>query len=169
MRKNSLECIIEALNAAEARYMIVGGLAAVAYGHVRLTADVDMVISLESENVRRTIRALEELGYRPRVPVKAEDLADPAIRQEWIAGKGMVVFSVISERHAETVIDILVEPPFDFEVEYKSAKWFNLHDGLWAPFIRLEQLIAMKQRSGRAVDLLDVQQLKKIQDVNREQ
>ena len=43
MEKRSVEAIIRALNAASARYLVAGGLAVVAHGYVRFTADVDLI------------------------------------------------------------------------------------------------------------------------------
>lgn len=43
------------LNRAEIEYMVTGGLAAVIYGHPRLTLDVDLVIRLTSRDVARFV------------------------------------------------------------------------------------------------------------------
>ncbi len=44
MTSSSVQAIIQALNEAGVRYLVVGGLAVVAHGHVRFTADVDLVL-----------------------------------------------------------------------------------------------------------------------------
>lgn len=46
--------------------------------------------------------ALEELGYRPRAPVSSSQLADPAIRKQWLADKGLTVFSLWSSMRQMT-------------------------------------------------------------------
>jgi hypothetical protein len=66
MQGASAVAIVEGLNAAGARYLIAGGLAVVAHGHVRFTADVDIVLDMSGANLERAIRALGGLGYRPR-------------------------------------------------------------------------------------------------------
>jgi hypothetical protein len=63
----SLEVIVRTLNAAEVRYLVVGGLAVAAHGYGRVTFDIDLVVQLKSENVRRAMKALQTLGYRPLV------------------------------------------------------------------------------------------------------
>ena len=42
MERRSIEVIIRALNEAHVRYLIAGGLAVVAHGYVRFTADAGM-------------------------------------------------------------------------------------------------------------------------------
>ena len=56
-----------------------GGLAVNAHGVVRLTHDVDLVIQLVPESIRRAFDALLSIGYRPSVPVTAEQFSDEAL------------------------------------------------------------------------------------------
>jgi hypothetical protein len=49
MELRSVEAVVAALNAAEVRYLIVGGLAVNAHGYQRTTVDLDMVIQLHTE------------------------------------------------------------------------------------------------------------------------
>jgi len=153
MKVSSLEAILRALADADARYLIVGGLAVAAHGYGRLTFDLDLVVQLQPDNVVRALKALESLGYMPLVPVPAADFADPAKRESWIREKNAVVFQLHSERHRETRIDLFVTEPFDFEQEYARAKTSDLLPGLPARFVRLETLIRMKETAGREKDL----------------
>jgi phospholipase/lecithinase/hemolysin len=68
VEQRSIEAIVQALNAAGARYLIAGGLAVVAHGYVRFTADLDLILDLEEENAKRALRALAGLGYQPPPP-----------------------------------------------------------------------------------------------------
>ncbi|HEY6104570.1 MAG TPA: hypothetical protein VIV59_01215, partial [Anaeromyxobacteraceae bacterium] len=72
------------------------GVAVVLHGHLRTTADLDLVVSLVPANVRRALAALGGLGFRPRAPVRADDFADPAARAGWAEEEGMTVFSLWS-------------------------------------------------------------------------
>jgi hypothetical protein len=160
MKVSSLEAILRALAEAEARYLIVGGLAVAAHGYGRLTFDVDLVVQLQPDNVMRTLKALESLGYLPTVPVAAADFADPVKRESWVREKNAVVFQLHSEQHRETRIDLFVAEPFDFEHEYRHAKTGELLPELWARFVRIETLIRMKEIAGREKDREDVRQLR---------
>ena len=69
MRLTSFEAIAEALERAAVRYLVAGGLAVNAHGYLRFTKDVDLVIQLQTDNLRRALAAREALGYRPAIPV----------------------------------------------------------------------------------------------------
>ena len=164
MRLQSFEAIIAALNGAKVRYLVAGGLAVNAHGYLRYTKDADLVIELQPENVLAAMKALENLGYRPAIPVKAEEFADPDIRQSWVRDKGMKVFQLFSDQHPETPIDIFVEQPFDFAPEYDRALRETLVPGVEAAFTSLETLIAMKEEAGRPRDQDDVEHLRILLD-----
>ena len=78
MEKRSIEAIIGALNAVNVRYLVAGGLAVVAHGYVRFTADLDLILDLDSANLGQATAALSRLGYRPRAPVGIGEFAEPA-------------------------------------------------------------------------------------------
>lgn len=44
------------------------------HGIPRMTADLDLVVSLNSENLARFLNAMREIGYQPRLQVPADDL-----------------------------------------------------------------------------------------------
>ncbi len=162
MQLASVEAIVRALNDAEVRYLIVGGLAVVAHGYVRFTADVDLVVQLEPENVRQALRALAALGYSPRNTVSAEQFADADLRQQWIDEKHLLVFSLFSPQHDRTIMNLFAREPFDFWIEYKEAFRQEIAPGIVAPFVRIETLLALKATAGRDIDLVDVKQLRRI-------
>jgi hypothetical protein len=146
------------LNAVHVRYLVTGGVAVVLHGYLRTTADLDLWVQLEFENLRRATRALGELGYRPRAPVRLEDFADAARRREWVEDKGLVVFSLWSPA-APLEIDLFVEDPADFAGAYARAVRVALTSSE-ATVIGLDDLIAMKQRVGRPRDQEDVEALR---------
>src|SRR5688572_3753849 len=76
LRLGSVETIVQTLNDAGVRYLVVGGLAVVAHGFVRFTADVDLVLDLAADNLNKAVAALSSLGYRPRAPVPLHEFAD---------------------------------------------------------------------------------------------
>lgn len=160
MKLASLEAITRALNDADVRFLVVGGLAVAAHGYGRVTFDIDVVIQLRPDNVQRAVDALGSLGYRPVAPVPAGDLADAAIRETWVREKHMVVFALQSELHRETNVDIFVAEPFDFDEEYDNALTGDILPGVPLRFVRLETLVRMKEAAGRAKDLEDIRQLR---------
>ena len=68
-------------------------------------------MDLAPDQVRRTIAALEEAGFRPCVPVPASDFTDPAKRAEWIRDKAMLVL-FLRPREGVPVVDLFLRPRF---------------------------------------------------------
>jgi len=164
VQKESVERILKALNAASVRYLVAGGLAVVAHGYMRFTADVDLIVDLQEGNVRRAIEALAALGYRPRAPVSLEQFADASVRRRWVAEKGLTVFSLHSTEHPMTEVDLFVEPPLDFETAYQTRLQVNVASGVQASFLGYNDLVTLKRRAGRAQDLVDLEQLRIIKE-----
>jgi len=161
MAGHPFEQVLAALNAEQVRYLVVGGVAVVLHGHLRTTADLDLVVSLVPDNVRRALAALGGLGFRPRAPVRAEDFADPAARAGWAGEKGMTVFSLWSAQVPGIEVDLFVREPFDFEQAFGRAVRVTL-DTTSAMVASLEDLVAMKRAAGRPLDLADVAALEAI-------
>jgi hypothetical protein len=159
MERRSIETIVDTLNRAQVRYLVVGGLAVVAHGFVRFTADIDLVLDPDPAAMRRAIEALSGLGYRPRAPVPFAEFADPEKRRTWMRDKQLTVFSVFSSQHPATEIDLFMEAPFDFDRAYADADHFQVANGVEATFVGLADLIAMKRKAGRPQDLQDVAEL----------
>lgn len=158
MEPSDFDAIFIALQAAQVRYIVVGGVAVVLHGSPRFTADLDLVIALEDENVRSALAALERLGYRPRAPVPVQQFADPEMRRSWIEDKGLTVFSLWSPDHPATEIDLFVEEPFPFDEAYARAVQADLGTST-VTVVSVSDLIALKRRAGRPKDLADISAL----------
>ncbi len=156
----SFESIVRALNDAGVRYLIAGGLAVNAHGYLRFTKDVDFVIQLIPDNVRRAFAALSTLGYTPVAPVAAEQFADRTVREGWIREKNMQVLQLWSDLHRETSIDIFVQEPFPFDAEYAKALVKPLYGTIDVRFVSIPTLIAMKEAAGREQDRIDIEHLR---------
>jgi len=161
MKLSSLEAVFQALNQAEARYLVVGGLAVIAHGYLRFTQDLDLVVSLESENVQRALGALKSLGYQPKVPVPIMDFADPAKRDSWVRDKHMLVFQLVSDEHPSVAIDVFVNEPFPFDAEWSRATVQPLAGGVQAHVVSLPALLALKQAADRPNDRIDIAMLRR--------
>jgi hypothetical protein len=160
VEQRSFEAVVRGLNDAGVRYLVAGGVAVVAHGYARFTADLDLVIDLEEENLRRGLTVLAELGYRPRAPVSLDDFADAATRERWVTEKHLTVFSLWSTEHPLMEIDLFVRSPFpDFSASHASALRKELAPGLAVPIVSLKDLLALKRRAGRPQDLEDVRAL----------
>ncbi len=154
-----IEVTLSALSRADVKYLVVGGVAVVMHGHLRVTADLDLVVKLENTNLERAIIVFEDMGFRPRAPVPLKQFADAAIRETWVQEKGLTVFSLWAPSRPGFEIDLFVREPFNFEDVYARAPRVQLETCL-ATVIPLEELIMLKQLVGRPRDIEDVAALR---------
>jgi hypothetical protein len=160
VRYTALESIFRTLTEAGVRFLVVGGVAVNAHGYQRLTADLDLTLAMDEENILAALRALGALGYTPALPVSPEALADADTRRRWHDERNLEVFSLISSEERKPTVDILVREPFPFDREHQRALVAELAPGLEVPFVALDTLIAMKERTGRRRDEDDVHHLR---------
>jgi hypothetical protein len=157
--------LFSTLNKAGVRYLIVGGLAVAAHGYSRATHDVDLVLAMENDNLRKALECLTQLGFSPRAPVNMTDFLDTEIRETWIQGKGMQVFSLICPTRPGLSVDIFATLPFDFNAEWSRALRVPFPgEDLQLPFVCLNTLLDMKQKAGRSIDQEDIRQLNSIHE-----
>jgi len=162
MKLASLEAVAKSLNDASVPFLIAGGVAVNAHGYGRLTQDLDLIIRLAPDVVVRAFSALAGLEYAPRVPVTAEGFGDPVQRRRWTEEKGMFVLTFHSDQHRETPIDLFVNEPFDFDEEYRHALREEIAPGIPVRILRLSTLLKLKQDAGRAQDLADIDELRRL-------
>jgi hypothetical protein len=141
------EPTFEALNRADVRYVVVGGVAVVLHGHPRLTADLDLVVNLAPAEARTAIEALTALGLRPTIPVDPADFADPVKRSQWVSEKNMLVFSLVDPADPVCQVDLFVESPIEFEQFWKRSQVVDLA-GTTVRIASIDDLLSMKRAAG---------------------
>ena len=153
--------ILEGLYKSKVRYLVVGGLSVNLYGVPRVTQDIDVVVAMSKENILKITSLLKELGYVPRLPVNPDDLANPDRVKDWIESKNLKAFSFHHKKGNYKVIDIVLVHPLDFEKSFinrtvKKARDIDIY------LASVDDIIKMKEFSGRTQDLSDVEMLKKV-------
>lgn len=141
--------ILTALDRHEVDYVLIGGMAVQAHGHVRTTQDADLLPAPERANLRRLAAALEELGARP-----AGAGEPPA---GWVLDASSFTSGAVALDTRAGAVDVHSDPP-------GSARYEQLRDralvldvaGARVPVAGLDDLIAMKRASGRPIDRGDV-------------
>jgi len=63
-------------------------------------------------------------------------------------------------------VGIIIESPVSFEKAQVNAIYFSIDD-LSLPVISLDDLIEMKTNTGRTIDKLDIEELKKIRELRK--
>lgn len=142
------EAVVAALNRANVRYVIVGGLASGAHGVVRATRDLDLVPAHDAGNLEALARALTALQGRHPVQgrLTAENIGAPSSIK-------------VETRHGEVhVLNRMPgTPPFD-ELE-AAAMVVEVDTGQSAPICGLAHLRQMKRASDRPRDRVDLEEL----------
>lgn len=161
------EPVLEALNTARVRYLVVGGVAVVLHGYLRTTGDLDLVVQLEPDNLGRALDALEQAGFRPRPPVPLHAFAEPDTRRSWIEAKNLQVFSLWHPELTGFEVDLFVTEPFDFDAAWDRRIDVPL-DRTYAPVVCLDDLLALKRSSGRARDVEDVAALEALRNGSKD-
>lgn len=152
MAQSRLRELIERLSAAEVQFVVVGGLAVNAWGHVRGTRDLDIVPEPGKDNLERLAAVLEGLGGR--VEVAEGRLGPGAIRTFLAAGDRTLVATELAP------VDVLQGHP---QVPRFSDLEGDAVDvdlgGVNVRVCSLEALRAMKRASTRSQDREDLEAL----------
>ena len=153
--------ILEGLYKSKVRYLIAGGLSVNLYGVPRMTQDIDIVIAMDRENVLKITFLLKELGYVTRLPVSPDDLANPDKVKDWIENKNLKAFSFYHKNENYKVIDIVLVHPLDFEKSFKNRTVKRAKD-IDIYLASIDDVVKMKEFSGRSQDLSDIEMLNKV-------
>jgi predicted nucleotidyltransferase len=155
------ERIFKILNAKRIKYLVIGGVAVNLHGFQRTTGDLDILISLDTKNVKKFVDLIKSLKWKPRVPVDVNEFSDPKKRQVWIKTKGMKVFSVYNPKKELEHIDVMTENYIDFANAYRHRKVVS--DGkLKVSVVSIQDLIKLKKIAGRERDQIDIHALEQI-------
>jgi len=135
-----LEPLFACLASEGTEYLVIGGIAAIAYGVPRTTLDLDLLIRANEPNARSLLRAFESAG----LGTASLTTADALVRTE---------ITIFQDR---VRIDVLTSAPgIDFDAAYGRRNEMKIQ-GVSVPFISRDDLIASKKASGRRQDLEDV-------------
>ena len=146
----------------DVEYVVVGGVALVLHGVIRLTADLDLFVELSEPNLTRFIHIMKEMGYKPKAPVRAEDFIKPEERARWKEEKGMIVFSFFHPRRPMDLIDVFTTEPLPYD-EIRGNKKVVEARGIRIPIVSADQLKQLKRIAGRPQDLADIEALEEIE------
>ena len=132
------------------------------HGHARLTADIDLIVDLATEQATKLIDTLDRLGYQPQAPVASNDFAKPDIRAMWIREKNMEVFSLVDHTNPMRVVDLFIKHPIPFDDLWNRSIIVAL-DSVSVRIASIPDLIHLKRLAGRPQDHDDIQKLEEIQ------
>ena len=154
------EEILRAFQKQKVKYIIVGGIAVNLLGSMRSTADLDILVEMSDDNLKKIVKIMGKYGYRVKQPVDPIKIADKKTREDWIKNKNMKAFNFYKEDELKEV-DIIIESPVSFEEVGENPVRIKIGN-LILPVIPINKLIKMKEAAGRTIDKLDIEELKKI-------
>jgi predicted nucleotidyltransferase len=154
--------LLKMLAEAKVEFVLVGGLAVALHGYQRVTMDVDVVLAMDDENLQRFLSAAKKSGLRPTIPVQLDSLAQPELIEQWYREKGMLAFSLRGAETMATVMDVLVRSVVPFAELRRDATMVAV-GSVNVPVASIEHLISMKTNTGRSKDMIDIEELRKIQ------
>ena len=138
--------LFAAFNAAGVEYLVVGGHALAAHGHVRSTKDIDVWVRCDALNAARTHSAIRAFGA-PVEDLTVEDLATPGI-----------VFQIGVPPIRIDILTTISGVTFE---EAWVARVASHYDDQPIQVLSREHLIQNKRAAGRLQDLADVERLEK--------
>lgn len=142
------ERLLAALARSDVDFCVVGGLAVVLNGYVRVTEDVDILVNPEPGNLERMLHVLKEWG---------EGWARELVPADFPAQEGSVR---IGEQEFD--LDIFTQMRGRSLDDFRPRlRHFDAH-GVRIPYLAPEDLIALKKDSWRDKDKLDVFALQEI-------
>ena len=159
------EDILREFQKQKVKYVLVGGIAINLLGSLRSTADMDILVEMSDSNLTKVVTILKKQGYVVKQPVDPMGIADKTTRECWIKKKHMKAFNFYKEEGLKEV-DIIIDTPISFEDAKKDILWFKSGD-IRIPVISIDNLIKMKRNTGRSIDNLDIEELKRIKRLRK--
>ncbi|MCZ0945746.1 MAG: hypothetical protein OXJ53_22050 [Gammaproteobacteria bacterium] len=150
-----VERICQALSEAGVHYALVGGYAVALHGAPRGTIDIDLALHWTLEDLTRAERALKGIGLVSSLPVTAQDIHD--YRNEYIKERNLVAWNFHNPDDPLEQVDIIIA----YDLSGKKTKPVEL-SMTTVHILSIDDLIAMKQQSGRAQDIEDAAALEKL-------
>jgi hypothetical protein len=150
--------LLRALDAHRVSFVVAGGFAVVLHGVPRMTFDLDIMVDQGDANMQRLVDALEEQGFRPRLPVALRDLADVQARRAWIEERNLIAFTLTHPQRTMEELDVILSAPVGWDEVAASRVWREI-DGLRVPVIGRALLRRVKLATGREKDRADAELL----------
>jgi hypothetical protein len=145
--------LLRRLTRAEVEFVVVGGLALNAWGVVRGTKDVDVVIATDPDNIKRVAAVAVEAGGRVH---QGEALLGTTFSIAAALASGEQVAIETDLGRLDVVQGLDGVPSFE-ELRSRATAAEILGSELW--ICSREDLRAMKQAAGRTRDLADIEDL----------
>jgi predicted nucleotidyltransferase len=145
--------LLRRLSEAGVKFVLIGGLAVNAWGVVRGTKDVDIVIAPDIENLKRVATLAAEINGQVQTDESFLS-SQPSIAGQLASGEQVAIETELGRLDVVQGLDGI--PAFD-ELRARAKETEVL--GVRVPVCSIEDLKAMKEAAGRTRDLADLEDL----------
>lgn len=163
MEQSAYERILVGLEQGGVEYAIAGGVAMNLHGVPRMTADVDIVVSLEETNLRRLWDTAGNLGLRPRQPIAQETFCSIQALRALTQEKNLRAVTFEDPQNVFIQLDVIIAPSVAFTEIAGRRVWIAVGNAR-IPVVSIDDLIRMKTASGRLQDKADVDALHRLKE-----
>lgn len=151
----------QTLHQSRVRYLLCGGLAVNIYGIQRATADIDLILDFEKENINRFLAAIKSCGYAAALPVDLSNFISEEKRKEIISEKNLIAYSFFNSAAGMMSVDVLMDVPISFEKLWGNRISHGEND-FEIQLVSISDLIDLKKYSNREQDKMDIVSLLKL-------
>jgi hypothetical protein len=155
--------IFEQLHQHNVRYLLCGGLAVNIYGVPRMTADIDLILDFERENLKQFEICVVNALYQSQLPISLSLLSDKQERIKLIQDKNLIAFSFFNTKANVMSMDVLIDVPILFE-ELWERKSSRQYDDITIHIVHIDDLIRLKEYSNRKQDKEDIYLLSQLKN-----
>lgn len=145
----------KSLNQFHVKYMMIGGFAVNLHGFSRMTGDLDVWLKDEKSNRRNLGKALKQFGY------------DENTFEDLNFVPGWTDFSIANGIRLDIMTTMIGLENISFDEALKQANVAKILD-VHVPFLNIHHLIKNKKVTNRPKDRIDVIELEKIINLQKE-
>lgn len=138
---------IQALNASQVQYLLVGGYSVIIHGYSRTTGDLDIWVKPDEENYHRLMNAFS-VFHLPTSAISMADFLDTESNEVFTFGRPPMAIDLLT-----TVKGLEFDPAF-------AASALHEIQNTPVRVIQLQDLITAKKAAGRYRDLDDIENLR---------
>lgn len=153
--------IFNILNQYNVKYLVCGGLAVNIYGIPRMTADIDLLLDFEEENILNFENATKHLMFQSVIPLSINTFVKKEDRLKAIKEKNLIAYSYFNSLAGYMNLDVLLDAPIDFDVLWMNKTERQLGETT-IRLVSVEDLIELKRYANRIQDQNDIILLSKL-------
>lgn len=144
--------LLQRLSKGGAQFIVIGGIACVAYGSRLATDDLDLCAPMDLPNLQKIVAAIQDLDprfrHRSDLPVVTPDTANLRKLKNLYLTTKLGVLDVLGDVPGVGGFDLLLQDAVEMEIQ-----------GIKCKIISIDKLILAKRTAGRPKDFIAISHL----------